>query len=505
MEYWEFLLQQEGDQNWLPLDTAQVEILEGRYRIMAHTSQANLPVQIQISQQSLDQVPPKRRALKRQGQTNADGLMVVIPFTRLAAGTWDIYCSSQQPASDPAATEPDWAYAIQLQVMAQGSGDDEWFVDEGQMAAEDSAYSDAEYPQPDLGMASPWADLDFAQVSEAMNRVQSHLATGGTQAALYRVTLHQTALSGHEGESLGLQGQVTGVVEGESCSDMTLLVRLSDPQTAAAVAMQPFSLPASTLPASFNVALNIPDALSTRLLLGEVGLVLVSAGTVSLLALQRFTVTVNLASLFDAIANQAESETAFNLDFSSAESTDEPTDGGSEDHPSDPNAWANVSLPQGPPRAVPGLMLPRSGFTLPPKIYYPSPHEASAHRPTLPPLGSTKGRTVPAKGNEAAATAEPTATVPESSTGVEASPSTATPRESTVPPAPNRLSLSLPPLATFPTEGAADNEAVDSANLPAPTIAGTGAAPLRLVHRCCPPMRPPVFANLRLVSGFGLA
>ena len=55
MEYWEFLLQQEGDHHWLPLDTAQMEILEGRYRIMAHTSSAHTPVQVQVSQRLLDQ------------------------------------------------------------------------------------------------------------------------------------------------------------------------------------------------------------------------------------------------------------------------------------------------------------------------------------------------------------------------------------------------------------------------------------------------------------------
>lgn len=117
MEYWEFLLQQEGDQSWLPLDTAQMEILEGRYRIMAHTSQVDTLVQIQISQRLLDQVPPKRRSLKRQGRTNGDGLLVVMPFTRLRPGTWDIQCSgplAEQPASDESSS---WRYAIQLQVL----------------------------------------------------------------------------------------------------------------------------------------------------------------------------------------------------------------------------------------------------------------------------------------------------------------------------------------------------------------------------------------------------
>ena len=59
MEYWEFLLQQEGDSSWLPLDTSQMEILEGRYRIMAHCNQPDTPVQVHISQIATDQTPPK--------------------------------------------------------------------------------------------------------------------------------------------------------------------------------------------------------------------------------------------------------------------------------------------------------------------------------------------------------------------------------------------------------------------------------------------------------------
>jgi hypothetical protein len=32
-EDWAFLLQQEGDRAWLPLESPDVEVLEGRYRL----------------------------------------------------------------------------------------------------------------------------------------------------------------------------------------------------------------------------------------------------------------------------------------------------------------------------------------------------------------------------------------------------------------------------------------------------------------------------------------
>jgi len=34
MQSWEFLLQKEGDRVWLPLESPDVEILEGRYRVI---------------------------------------------------------------------------------------------------------------------------------------------------------------------------------------------------------------------------------------------------------------------------------------------------------------------------------------------------------------------------------------------------------------------------------------------------------------------------------------
>ena len=109
MEFWEFLLQKEGDHTWLPLEAAKVEILEGRYRVMAHSSHANEPVEICVSQMLLDETPPKRRLLKRTGHTNQEGLMVVMPFTRLQPGDWELQCRHKQ----------DWRYSVQLQVLSQ--------------------------------------------------------------------------------------------------------------------------------------------------------------------------------------------------------------------------------------------------------------------------------------------------------------------------------------------------------------------------------------------------
>ncbi len=95
MSDWEFLLQKEGDQTWLPLESADVEILEGRYRIVANTHIANTEVQIRIIHDSTEEIPPVRRVHKRSSRTHSQGLISIIPFTRLKPGKWEFRCQAK--------------------------------------------------------------------------------------------------------------------------------------------------------------------------------------------------------------------------------------------------------------------------------------------------------------------------------------------------------------------------------------------------------------------------
>jgi hypothetical protein len=413
MEYWEFLLQKEGDQSWLPLDASQVEILEGRYRVMAHTSQVNTPVHIHISQMLRDRPAagtsppgagvkpvsdgggsPQRRTLRRQDQTSPSGLMVVVPFTRLGEGTWDILCTRANPdelaldfadPADPKDVSLTWRYGVQLQVVSQDFADDgDWFADDDSAGLVETMT--AAQPNGTVSdtseLVAGLSPLDLQATAAAMDEFQSQLTDGLVEGALpYGLTLSQTALLGNEGEALGLSATVTGPPEGESYPPLTLVGRLSDPQTASSVALTSTPLATATLPASLTLAMMVPAGLSTRLLLGEVGLL---AGA-EVVALQQFTVTVDVASLFNAIANQAEAKTELGVVFP-ADDLEVEADTAALN--STLKSWDIDHTP--PPRAMPILTLPRSSPALPPKIYYPSPHEASVHRPALPPMGGSK-------------------------------------------------------------------------------------------------------------------
>ncbi|NER49257.1 MAG: hypothetical protein F6J92_21700 [Symploca sp. SIO1A3] len=113
MEYWEFLIQKEGDRTWKPIKSSRIEIEPGRYRIVAHSSLKNAEVEISVIHQSLEEVPPKQRSQKRSRRTSPEGLMVVIPFTQLKSGIWELRCCGD--IMSELMGEP-WQQSVQLQV-----------------------------------------------------------------------------------------------------------------------------------------------------------------------------------------------------------------------------------------------------------------------------------------------------------------------------------------------------------------------------------------------------
>jgi hypothetical protein len=121
MEHWEFLIQKDGDRTWLPLESPDAEILEGRYRIVARSNRLNTHVEVRITHQAIEEIPPKRRVQLRSSRTNHEGLMVVIPFTHLKAGIWQFSCFGDVMSDlmgDP------WRYTVQLQVLSQAETED---------------------------------------------------------------------------------------------------------------------------------------------------------------------------------------------------------------------------------------------------------------------------------------------------------------------------------------------------------------------------------------------
>ncbi|MEM9977205.1 MAG: hypothetical protein AAF808_06200 [Cyanobacteria bacterium P01_D01_bin.2] len=338
MRYWEFLIQQEGDQTWLPLEAKQVEILEGRYRMAAHTSHYETSVEVRVSQLLLDEVPPRRRVRKRRAMTNDSGLLAIFPFIQLAPGHWEIDCNSPDVMDD--LLGEGWHYAVQLQVTPRD--EDDWEPDWSEAAK----------------VSYPAAAPDSASSTDSQGG-----ADGGSAMALH---LGQQAYVAQLGQTLTLAGHLSRNF-GDTLVNHQLWIQLRDPQTASPLQETTFALPNQPLPFPFSVAVNLPDELSTQVILGAISL-LDQDGTA--LASASFTVTIGLAKMLDAIANQPDLE--FEEEISIFPGSTEAFI---------PAAKKSETLLVRDTPIVPRELIPSEGLTLPPQI---KPASGPDRLPELP-------------------------------------------------------------------------------------------------------------------------
>ncbi len=318
MKYWEFLIQKEGDQTWLPLETEQVEILEGRYRVVAHTDRANTEMDILVSQLITDEMPPRKRVRKRTSQTNDSGLVVVMPYVHLKPGQWDLKCSSTNAVDG--LMGDDWQYSVQLQVFAP-TGEDwsaEWPVpvDSETVASlmvEDEGEIDPDLVNQDLPLIQAQAALEtrLQESAEENGGASVHTDTGLAGSAAiapmsYLVALRQQAYLAQHNQPMTIVGKVTSLSETVHEDTSQLWIRLQNPQTAQVImeAHRPLSL--ARLPADFKVQIQLPAEVTTRVILGEVSLrtaAITPGDKANVLASTAFTITAGIAQLLDAIAS----------------------------------------------------------------------------------------------------------------------------------------------------------------------------------------------------------
>lgn len=158
MVFWEFLLQKEGDRSWLPLESPDVEILEGRYRIVARSSRTSTSVEICVIHQATEAIL-KRRMQKRSSQTNPDGLLVVVPFTQLQPGIWEFRCTGDLMAD---MLGEGWRHTVKLQVLSQShESADDWDLD-----WQDEAYGQDEAAEPTSSHVISVESVPVESVSE---------------------------------------------------------------------------------------------------------------------------------------------------------------------------------------------------------------------------------------------------------------------------------------------------------------------------------------------------
>ncbi len=409
---WEFLLQQEGDRSWLPLESPDVEILEGRYRVMAKTALPDTLMDIRIIHESRDELPTKRRTQVRSMQTNPTGLLLVIPFTQMQPGVWELAIGVPNPAapnsscgvqqysvqlhvlpkeSDVAGEwEPDWSQPKEPKLQSEPESEPEsepgsnvaainllTLPDESEQAltrAEDDLFASLDDLIPELPPVSP-------EPIQLVEPIATPIASTAAEPIAPDHPLNppvdrQTITLSLQPNVYEIQAERTIVVEGivqANCSgslpECTFVVRVRDPQQGNLVVERstPFTLIA--LPFNLELGLALPTALiRSSMLMGEV--CLMDDRTGDMLAIDRFTLFPPLSDLLATIQDlisQTRSPVVDELPHPPAEASGPEFDDQFLGLVNQPAATASFQVQ------------PKS--QLPPKLYQPDPNRDD--RPSL--------------------------------------------------------------------------------------------------------------------------
>ena len=314
MEYWEFLLQKEGDRSWLPLESPDVEILEGRYRVVARSSRKNSNVEVRIIHQATIEVPPKRRTQQRSNRTNADGLVVVIPYTTLKPGTWELSCSGDLMSE---LMGNRWNYSVQLHVV-EIEAEEEWEPDWQTPSEPVESTIDVTEAIADPILESSTSDLPevpaeaVAATGSSVNRLmqiteQLEETQRLAQLPPLQIVLTQDTYIARRGQPLTLSGQITPITAAETSvvlAQAEIKICFRDPQSAQVLLETRESILNQPIPTPITCRLTLPSEFKTQLILGEVTLYDLTSESAIELANQSFTLTADADELLETIANR---------------------------------------------------------------------------------------------------------------------------------------------------------------------------------------------------------
>ncbi|WP_089090736.1 hypothetical protein [Nodularia sp. NIES-3585] len=352
MEQWQFLIQKQGDRSWHDLKSPNLEISEGRYRVLARSPLRNTDVEIRITHSSAQEIPPKRRIQKRSRRTNAEGLMAVIPFTHLKPGIWELQCSGDLMSD---LLGKSWQYGIHLEVLSPESSRVRGQSPTGENVASNlppspDSTSDrnlkspiASEPQPTVKnepiltdlptqtatdgtvieeLVSPvWLEGDTAEqllenlISLALPMSETLVEDGKVEEHSdpkppppLSLTLDREIHIAHWGEIAVIHGRVEEKEQTNQKSESTnpetfyaleLVIEMRSPLGSEILTQVRQPLPNSSLPMTISSAINIPVDCKSKLILADINLygAFTEFGEVVLLASKTFTITADVTEL----------------------------------------------------------------------------------------------------------------------------------------------------------------------------------------------------------------
>ncbi|BAY33147.1 hypothetical protein NIES2107_50420 [Nostoc carneum NIES-2107] len=358
MEHWQFLIQRQGDRAWHTLESPKVEIIEGRYRVLARSNRPNTDVEVRVIHSSTQEVPPKRRIQKRSRRTNAEGLMAVIPYTYFKAGIWELQCSGDL-MSDILGGQS-WQYNLYVRVLSQQADEinpvldsppDSFHIPVNDLAHAVPEETDTSIAPPETVNTAP-ATITTIEISPARSEVPiesledaiidqpvSPVWVRGVTAEQLLQNLIELALPTSEplldeemladpptlglpplllkldretyvarwGESFTINGQLelkpeneeVEIPEKQTLYSLELKIDLRSPLGLETLHQVRQALPNKVVPFNIPATIDIPADCESKLILADVNLygAVNEGGEVVLLASQSFTITADVSEL----------------------------------------------------------------------------------------------------------------------------------------------------------------------------------------------------------------
>ncbi|TBR58540.1 hypothetical protein B4U84_21765 [Westiellopsis prolifica IICB1] len=317
MEHWQFLIQKQGDRSWDSLKSPNVEISEGKYRVVARSKLANVDVEVRVTHYSSLEIPPKRRVQKRSRRTNAEGLMAVMPFTYLQPGLWELQCSSDLMSN---LFGKPWQHSIQLQVLPLErdgvmerveSGENEYtkisaIAQSSTIEKEDTIINQ---PVSPVWLQEQTAEQILQHLVELVLPASEPLVEDEViedsppliPELPLLLSLEQENYIAHWGQILSLDGCVESTETSTLQKLLTgeLRLELRSPQSLEILAQTHQLIPEKLLPFSIKSLVEIPADFESKLILGEISLygTLAPKSETTLLASQCFTITADITQL----------------------------------------------------------------------------------------------------------------------------------------------------------------------------------------------------------------
>lgn len=166
MENWQFLIQKQGDRHWQSLDSSRLEILLGRYRVLARSHLVNQQVEVLVTHSLPWADQSKKLIVQGTRRSNQDGLIAVLPFTDLQEGIWELQCWGR------VGEDESWQYSL---VLGVSSPDEDGLTENNSQIDTETEYS--EYGSDDAS-----GDPISSTMEDLINQPASPVFSGGKTA-----------------------------------------------------------------------------------------------------------------------------------------------------------------------------------------------------------------------------------------------------------------------------------------------------------------------------------